>query len=257
MVKRLDQNDRDILQFRPNIEFVEPDAQPGTIEGEDVLPLEEILQERANLKKFAKAVNVMAAAVQARADERAKTLVIKLDPNVDIDAVQAMRRKFPDQDPTEIPYATYRSVRNDIRNKGIEIGRQAIIQPEEVRLARDELDSFIPGDFGTELANTGGLRPELDERAQVLSPINHTELQINLICMFVNFIWKTFIKKVFDAAKIPVANVSIGDLLPNKLCNPGSEISVPGLAIVDQDESPLLSSDDDEEEEDPFAGISI
>jgi len=231
MVKRLDQTDRGILTFRPNIAFVEPDAQDGVIDAvEERLPFEDVQDGRQQLKQFAKAVNVMAAAIQARADERAKNLVIKLDRNVDADTCQAMLRKFPDAPCDEITYDQYRQVKADIRDKGIAVGRQGIIQPDEVQKARDELNTFIPGGFGTDLANNGGLRPELDERATIIPAVNVEEVQISLICILVNFIWKNFIKII-----IPLPG------LPDKLCDPGADIEIPGLFILGDPASDLLT----------------
>lgn len=242
MAKRLDSVDRGILQFRPNIIFVEPDAEPGVIDpvSDDRLPFEDLQVHRARIKQFAKAVNTMAAAVQARADERAKDLIIKLDRKADQDAIQAMRRKFPDADPYAITYDQYRAVKDSIRQKGIEIGRQGIVQPDEVQKARDELETFIPGGFGTELAETGGLRPELDTRVQIIPPIDLEEMQINLICILVNFIWKNFLKPfIVTNAGIPVGLAF--KALPDQICDPGADIAIPGLFILGQEPDDLLT----------------
>lgn len=241
----LDTKSRDILSFRPNIIFVEPDSEPGSINpvSDERLTFEDLQKSRDRIKQFAKAINVMAAAIQARADERAKGMVIKLDPDVDQDAIQAMRRKFPDKDPTIIPYNIYRSVKNDIRNKGIEIGRQGIIQPEEVQKARDELNAsgshFIPGGFGTDLANNGGLRPELDSRVQIIPPINIEQMQIDLICILVNFIWKNFVKPTMSGLPFPVGGAM--QALPDKLCDPGGGIEIPGLFVLGEKPDDLLT----------------
>lgn len=242
MTKRLDDFDRDLLAFRPNITFIEPDQEPGLIEPiETPLQLEDVQEARARIKQLAQAVNTMATAIQARADQRAKDMVIQLDPKADQDVIQAMRRKFPstpeaeDQgkpiDPTRITYAQYRQVKDDIRGLGIAAGRKPIVQPEDVKKARDERDTFIPGGFGTDKANNGGLRPELDTRAQVMEPLDIEEIQINLICILVNFIWKNFILPVFKPIGIPGLG-SLADAMPKKLCNPGADIEIPGLFIL-------------------------
>ncbi len=235
----LDAASRDILNFRPNISFVEPDSEPGIIDPVlEQLSFEDLQESRGRIKRFANAVNIMAAAIQARADERASGLVIKLDPNVDQEAIQAMRRKFPDLDPTVIPYSVYRSVKGDIRSKGIAIGRQGIIQPDEIQKARDTLGTFIPGGFGTELANTGGLRPELDPRAQIIPPINVEQMQIDLICILVNFIWKNFVKPAMTG--LPIIGGAVL-ALPDKICDPGGDIEIPGLFILGEAPDDLLT----------------
>jgi hypothetical protein len=50
MTKRLKQTDRDILGFRPNIAFIEPDQEEGTIEGEDKPAFENLEQDRERIK---------------------------------------------------------------------------------------------------------------------------------------------------------------------------------------------------------------
>ena len=252
MVKKLDDSDRDLLKFRPNIVFIEPDQEPGVIDpvAEEVpLQLEDVQEARARIKQLAKAVNTMAAAIQARADQRAKTMVIQLDLNVDQDAIQAMRRKFPSTpenpvDPTKITYGQYRIVKDDIRGHGTETAKKALVLPDDVQKARDEMQGgagrFVPGQFGSEAANTGGLRPELDARAHIIEPLNIEEIQINLICILVNFIWKNFVLPAFKPIAIPFVG-SLADALPQKLCNPGSDIEIPGLFILGNGVPDLLS----------------
>lgn len=241
MTKNLEQDDRDILTFRPDIVFVEPEGQEGEITPiQDPIPFEDIQNERQRLRQFAKAVNTMAAAIQARADQRAKNLVIKLDPNADADAIQAMLRRFPGAPRDEITYEQYRQVREDIRRKGEAVGRQAIIQPQEVQQARDSLNTYVPGGYGTTLANTGGLRPELDTRAQIIPPINIEELQIDLICILLNFIWKNFIKPFIINAGGPIVGTAFR-ALPDQLCDPGGGIEIPGLFILGNNVPDLLT----------------
>lgn len=252
MGKKLDTNSRNILEFRPNIDFVEPEAEPAEITGIDAPQLEDITDQRREVKQLAKAVNVLATAIQAKADIKAQNMVIQLDPAADPAAIAAMNRKFPDADPTQITYAQYREAADDIRALANQIAQKALITPDEVAGARDDADKAIQnisstaaaqmGGFGTEEARTGGLRPELQDRATIIPPLDIPSLQINLICILVNFIWKNFILPVFNAAKIPVANVSIGSLLPRLLCDPGADIEIPGLFMLGDDKVPDLLS---------------
>jgi len=246
MVKRLDPFDRDILEFRPSIGFIEPDTEEQVIEAqEDPLQFEDVQEGRRRVRQLAQAVNTMAAAVQARADQRASTLVINLDTNVDQETIQAMRRKFPESDPTNITYQQYRQVRDDIRNRGLEAGRQSIIQAEEVAQSRDDINTFIPGGFGTDQANTGGLRPELDNRSTIIPPLNLESLQIDLICILVNFAWKNFIKPGIQTAALAslVGGIVAGiiEAVPDQLCDPGGGIEIPGLLILGDQPDDLLT----------------
>lgn len=142
MVKRLDSNDRSILEFRPSIDFVEPDQEPQAPNPITVEPetpqVEDAEAYREQVKRLAQAVNTLAAAVQARADLRAQNMVIKLDPILDADTIQAMRRQFPGENPNQITYTQYRGCREHLRKLGEEFGRKASITPDEVEAARDD-----------------------------------------------------------------------------------------------------------------------
>lgn len=242
MTCKLDNEDRGILTFRPNIAFVEPDQQPGVIDGIDYPQFEDVQAGRQRIKKLAEAVNKLATATQARVDQRAKGIVIELNRDADQDAIQAMRRRFPDDDPTKITYEQYRACRNGVIGKGVSIGDQAVVSADQVKSARDTLSTgrFAPGGYGTKEAENGGLRPENDGQGQIIPPINIEEVQINLICILVNFIWKNFIKKIIvNSAGIPVGLAF--KALPDQICDPGADIQIPGLLILGDEPDDLLS----------------
>lgn len=248
MVKRLDSNDRDILQFRPNIDHVEPEALPQTITPQtpDTLQLEDVEDRLDRIRRLANAVDLLAAGVQARADEKAKDMVITLDPNVDYETIQAMRRKFPEADPTQITYAQYREAKDDIRDYGLEVGRQAIVTPDQVASERDRQNTNQLGGFGTEEARTGALRPELQNNVRIIQPLNVEKFQIDMICILVNFIWKNFIKPIFKPISLPPGvpfAPSLADLLPDTLCDPGIPYELPGLFILGNDVPELLKGE--------------
>ena len=342
---RLDDFDRDILEFRPRIDYVEPDQKPGEIEGVDYPQLEDIQDARSKIKRLAHAVNVLAGAMQARVDSKAEDMVITLDPNVDQDAIQAMRRRYPGADPTKITYAQYRTCKDGLRAHGEEVAKQAIITPEQVARARDDLyaggligggapgrdrsailrsggvispttgtdgpigagggtgtggtgrgfglnatglgdglgdkskpgayglgsplsstggaqtdsnagtgdggglpeDTIgggggrppIPGGYDKENAGSGGFRPELNSNGQIIQPLDIETMQIDLICILVNFVWKNFIKVVLTSLPFPVGPPM--NLLPDKLCDPGLDFEIPGLFILGQKPDDLLT----------------
>jgi hypothetical protein len=237
----LDQRDRDLLGFQPDIHFVEPDVLPGKIEAEPDPPqVEDILAKRKQVAREADAVDKLAALLQARADIRAKNMKIKLDPNVDQSIIQAVKRRFPDADSSEITYAQYRECKDDMREAGLSIAEQALVTPDKVKENIDDASKVVTGQgaaaisklggFNTEEARTGGLRPELDPDMQIIQPLDIGKLQIDLICIFVNFIWKNFILKVFDFS---IAGINIVDeFLPEKLCEPGGDIEAPDIILL-------------------------
>lgn len=236
MTKRLDPKSRGVLTFRPQIEFVEPDPV-----GEEPTPvperpqLEDVLAEKKSLITLAKAINTLATAIQAKADIRAKDVEIALDPVVDASTVAAMRRLFPDDDPTKINYQQYRQCKDDQRAFGEEIGRRGALNRDEVKEASDKIAEgkgvTDMGGFGTKDAIQGLLRPELDPKAQIIPPIPIEEFQISLICILINFIWKNFLKPFLIGASFPVGLALLA--LPNKICDDGAGgIEIPGLFIL-------------------------
>lgn len=255
MGKRLNDTDRNILEFRPDIGFIEPEVEPEEIVPRAEVPqLEDVENQRDQLKKFAKAIDTLASAVQAIADQKANGMKVKIDPAVDADVVQAMRRAFPDKrdkdgniieivNPTEITYNQYRDCKDKIKKKGLEIGRKPLITSDEVEKARDQLaegaggggrtgaDAQIGG-FGTPESRDGRLRPDLDERAQIIAPIDMGDLQFDLIAILVNFIWKKFIKPVILGPLDKIPLVDAGSLLPDKLIDvPDLGLSEDGIAV--------------------------
>lgn len=230
MSQSLSGEDRDTLTFRPTISFIEPDLQDGVIDpvAEESASVGEIEKKIRKVRLLADSVDILAEAVQLRADERAKNLVIKLDPRVDAAAVQAMRRYFPDADPLSITYSQYVLCREALLDEAVRIGQKPITTPLQI-LNVENTPPYEMGGYGTEDSRTGGLRPELDKSAQIIEPIDLEELQINLICILINYIWKNFIRKVFPDL--------IKKALPKELCNPGTKIDIPGLKLLGQKSS--------------------
>lgn len=243
MARNLDPTSRGIIEFRPNIAFVEPEVVSPPIDPVDEPQVEEAPVEQ--IKQLANAVDVLAAAIQARVDDKAKDMVIDVDPDVDIGVVQAMERHFPDNNPLEITYDQYKECKDNLLAMGEEIGKQAIIAPEEVALVKDDaikanknessLVAAQMGGFGTPDAARGNLRPEVQKRGQIIKPLDIKKLQLSLICILVNFIWKNFILKALDKAD-PPGLPSLGSIVRKavgeKLCDPGGKIKIPDLFIL-------------------------
>lgn len=233
MTKKLDSQSRDILSYRPNITFVEPDQQPGEIEAiEEAEQAEEVQDLRDKAKRLASAVNTLAAAVQAKADIKAKDMVIKLDPVADAAVVASVKRMYGHEkiNPYEITYDQYKRCKERMREKGEELGERMTISTADIQKIKDAVSSpssSLPGSdsvlegltepfsqlggFNTEAARNGGLRPELQDKAQIIEPIDMEVLQAYLVRIFVNAIWEKFFLPLFGS--LPV----IGELLPEQL----------------------------------------
>lgn len=238
---RLDNLDREILEFKPHIDYVEPEQKPGEIEGVDYLQLEDIQENRAKIKRLANAVNVLAGAVQARVDSKAKDMSIPLDSNVDQDTIQAMKRRFPDSDPTKITYQQYRECKDGLRAHGEGVAKQVLVTPDRLKKARDDVYSknskkITPGGYNKE---NGGFRPELNNTGQIIEPMDLEKVQVDLICILVNYIWKNYIKTALTKLPPPVGPPM--NLLPDELCDPGLDYEIPGLLLLGEEPDDLLN----------------
>jgi len=234
MGKRLNDKSRDILAYRPKINFVEPDIEPGEILAKEEPPQrEEISNTREKVKGLAKAVNTLATAVQARVDQKAKDMIIQLDPVTDAAVVQSVKRMYghePGMNPNQITYTQYKECKERMRKKGEELGARMKITEEDLAEARNKIsaptgavtasitEGYLPniknpfvqfGGANTPAASNGGLRPELNKKAMIIDPIDMDVLQSYLVRIFVNAIWEKFIRPVFpDFVK---------DILPEEL----------------------------------------
>ena len=257
MAKKLDDASRGLLAYRPQINFVEPDVVPGEIDPIEVpTQLEDVAEARDKVRKLAKAVNVLATATQARVDEKAKGLIINLDPKVDAQAIMAMRRKFPDNDPTQITYAQYKECKEDLRKKGEEIGKKATITPEQVEKALQDQAAAAAGEAGvggafnqlggynTPAALDGGLRPEVNKDAQIIEPLDIDEFQDIMIKVLVNFLWKNFIKPVIPLPPgvpgLPDTLISVDKGMINLMSSSGINMSLAGEDPPKKQEEPEI-----------------
>jgi hypothetical protein len=242
MGKKLSEKSKNILSYRPRIEFIEPDQTPGKIEAIAIPAQREEVQDlRDQVKSLAKAVNTLAAAVQAKADIKAKNMVIKLDPITDAAVIASVKRMYGHTkiNPLEITYEQYRQCKERMRQKGEELGERMIVSEEAIKAIKDAVTKpsaslagvmDIPdkpsyaqssadavqafnqfGGYNTEESSTGGLRPELQEQGVVIPPIDMDVLQAYIVRIFVNAVWEKFVYPLFK--ELPI----VGELLPVQL----------------------------------------
>jgi len=105
----------EILNYRPLIEYVEPDPQyfqPAVDVKPEPETIDSIRDRTQNLINGLSAVAKLVDIAQKRIDARVKAnggLTIKLDPKRDYHTIAAMKRRFPDKlDPTQITYDDYK-----------------------------------------------------------------------------------------------------------------------------------------------------
>lgn len=220
---RLDNSTSSILSYRPNINYVEPEATEPVIDPItlDEPNIDEVTKEIEAIKALADNVGVLATAVQAVIDARCKNVAVKLDPRVDFATIQAMRRLYPDSDPYLITYDQYRKCKENLYNAGLDIAKQTTITTDQVNKEIDRATQSATGSnsnnasgslanfggWGDPDAKIGGLR--IGDFGKIIDGIDMEEMQFDLIKILVNYIWKEWIRPI----------IPFGDSLPEKICD--------------------------------------
>lgn len=155
-------NTRDLLERRPNIQFVEP-AQIHVEQTPTVLApsLEDRnLQTKQIINQYKRLEDLYDLA-QQRIDTRAKKFKACMDPELDAAAIQSLKRQFGDVEPC-ISYEQYKACLAIIASAG----QKAAVRVTEDDLRKAASDTFTSS-MGGFTKTIGGLRPEL----QFVSPI--------------------------------------------------------------------------------------
>ena len=149
-----------ILNFRPNIDYVEPDqitAPPVAPSTETTL--DDAKNQSSQIIDGLNKVATLADAVQQRIDQRVMSgggTDIKLDPTKDQAVIAAMKRRFPDKaDPTTITYEDYRNALNCLQQSALP--PPAISTADIMSAKSDPLRT----DFGGYSNQAGENRPEI------------------------------------------------------------------------------------------------
>ena len=115
-------------------------------------------------------------------------------------------------------------------------GTDGAVQPTGIGAVGSSL--YVPGGYNKDGAESGTLRPELNKEGYVIEPLDIQQVQIDFICILVNYIWKEFIKP--SMIGLPVVGLAI-QALPDQLCDPGFDGDIPGLYILGQEPDDLLT----------------
>lgn len=173
---------REILKFRPRIEFVEPEQVPDDkFVPEDLQPPETIEDTKDKIQSLIDGyarVEKLADLAQEKVDRIVgNDFAVHLDPAVDAAVIGCMRKEFPDRDDhTKITFADYRHCVEAIN----EIGRSKapIVSAEEILAAQQAAaEGVIKVDFGPLGLKNGLARPEVDKGAQMVEPIDLEQFQ--------------------------------------------------------------------------------
>lgn len=174
MAKKQRNNDftpqRDILNFRPVINFVEPDqVEQEPLEREQPVTLNAIQSDTDKLLSDYTIIQNLADVAQKRIDDRSKDLKIKLDPTTDAHIIAAVQRHFNDPNKTDITYADYKECLSHINDQA----NFSTVDPNDIDSASQ--DPFRIN-FGPFASNSG--RPELESNVQSIQPIDLNNFQI-------------------------------------------------------------------------------
>ena len=199
----LDRRSKNILNFRPNINFEEPEQQESPIQAveEDLTP-QEVENKRIKIKNLADSVYNLARAVQLKIDNKSKDQIIILDSGMDNAVIKALRRSYPNATNFDrITYEQYKTCRDRLRDYASRVALRSSITQDEIDSARSEMQNgkFTVGGINTQEATNGGLRPELDEKNRLIEPLDMEELQGELLKALFNMLWNTFIVPILKA----------------------------------------------------------
>lgn len=160
-----------LLNYRPRIEFVEPDQEIYEIPYEE--PKETIDSFRDRTEKLINGLSAAAKlmdATQKRIDQRVNSgggVTVKLDPKRDAVTIAAMKRRFPDkEDPTQITYDDYKAVLDCIEKSAAD---PIAVSAADLQAAQS---NSLKTDFGGYGNQNGENRPEISSSANAMEPLD-------------------------------------------------------------------------------------
>jgi hypothetical protein len=217
---KLSSTDRGTIEYRPNINFVEPRADDDPIEGlkGPDMDIEAANEQLDKLDRLALAGDLLADALQARVDGKVGDFTVKLDKDIDKPVIDALRRKFG-AGPPEITFQQYRECRENMRQFGIDKANQLDPSDDDIKDGRTDPQSPLPLDVNSADAKGGLLRPEVQPKIQVIPPVDIDEFTEDMECLLMNILWQRFIRPILKIVIPP----PFGFLLPEDICNSEGE----------------------------------
>lgn len=212
---KLNGTDRDTINYRPVINFVEPEASDEPLSGlkEPEADIPSANEQLDKLDKLALAGELLSDAIQLRVDDRVGDFAVKLDPSVDKNIIDALKRRFGTEAP-EITFDQYRQCRAGMREKAVAKAEELEPSDDDIKDGRINPAGPLPLSIATAEAKGGLLRPELQKSLQVVEPLDLDEFQEDMECLLMNVLWKRFIKKVL----MVVIPFPLNLLLPDEIC---------------------------------------
>lgn len=168
--------ERDVLTYRPNIQYEEPDVELFTDEplDEQINTLEDARQATNDLSKSYSAVEKLAELAQKRVDDRVGNYVVNLDPKADALTIAAIKRAFPEAaDPTKISFEMYKQCLSRANVPAL----PEITTADLLAAKKDPLKTDFSG-YGMP---AGMNRPEITNPAKIVEPLDMEEFQQDLL----------------------------------------------------------------------------
>jgi hypothetical protein len=171
------EDDHFLLNYKPVIEFVEPDAvllEDIEVESEPET-LDSLRDRTQRLVEGLNAINKLTDLAQKRVDSRVASsggMTVNLDPVKDGHVIAAMKRLFPDKaDPTKLDYQSYKEALDCINNAGPDV---PTVTSADIKAA--QTDPFKT-DFGGLGNQNGENRPEISSPANTIEAVDLEEFQ--------------------------------------------------------------------------------
>jgi len=196
MSERLKQESRSILEYRPNIAFVEPDVvsvTPGVVDHSEIKGEYDGITELKNVQQLAKHVAAIGQKVQEQADELSKGFEVNLDAQVDANCIRALQRHYPGTNPMKVTYEQYRQCK-DHQRELIESMPDKILNPLKASEIEKAGTALAEGNISDFLGFVG--RPDIDPNQQIIPPTDIDAVQDSVLRALANMLWKNFIKPV-------------------------------------------------------------
>ncbi len=190
--------ERSLLDFRPNISFVEPesvDEEPNP-PAEPIVTLDTIKTEATTLIVDYQGVIDFCDQVQAQINNRATGVIIKLDNNQDAHVLSSLRRYFNDPNKNEISYDDYMDCINHLNTTGQE--NLSLVNSDDIESAAN--DPFRD-QFGVIGYPSGLARPELQSANQSIAPVDIGSFQSDTLSTLFTMLTPKLEKFVTDKIK--------------------------------------------------------
>ncbi len=196
MSERLDQESRSVLEYRPNIAFVQPDVvseettpvdySKVSVPGDGVARLKQ-------LQQMAKNVKAVAEVVQEKADELSSGFEVELDTTTDGNCIRALQRHYPGANPLKVTYEQYKQCKEHQRQLMEDMPGKILNPLKESEIKKAE-KALVEGDASAFLGFVG--RSDNDPLEQILPPVDIDAVKDSCLRALANMLWKNFVKPV-------------------------------------------------------------